>query len=139
MLSHSDDGGRTWSEPVKVNKTPSGTFTDQAFEPTVHVNSSGVVAVSYYDFRSDVSGDGQLTTDHWIAHSHDGGSTWLEDHLAGPFDMHQAPYARGYFVGDYQGLDAQGNVFRPLFTLASPSAGMFPNPNPTDEFLNSAS
>jgi hypothetical protein len=31
--------------------------------------------------------------------------------------MHQAPYARGYFVGDYQGLDAQADVFRPLCTL----------------------
>jgi hypothetical protein len=138
LLSHSDDGGLTWSDPVKVNKTPSGTLTDQAFEPAVHVNSDGVVAVTYYDFRNDVAGDGQLTTDYWIDHSHDGGATWTEDHLAGPFDMHQAPYARGYFVGDYQGLDAQGGVFRPLFTLASPSVGSFPNPNPTDEFIDSA-
>jgi hypothetical protein len=45
--------------------------------------------------------------------------------------MHQAPYARGYFVGDYQGLDAQGTAFRPLFTLASPGSDtVFPNPNP---------
>jgi hypothetical protein len=138
MLSHSDDGGLTWSTPAKVNQTPSGTFTDQAFEPAVHVNASGVVAVSYYDFRNDVSGDGALTTDHWIVHSHDGGATWTENHLGGPFDMHQAPYARGYFVGDYQGLDAQGNVFRTLFTLASPSVGVFPNPNPTDVFTNTA-
>ena len=138
LLSHSDDGGRTWSAPVKVNQTPSGTFTDQAFEPTVHVNSTGVVAVSYYDFRNDVSGDDRLTTDHWIAHSHDGGATWSESRLGGPFDMHQAPYARGYFVGDYQGLDSQGSAFRQLFTLGSPGVGVFPNPNPTDEFTNSA-
>jgi hypothetical protein len=139
MLSHSDDGGLTWSAPAKVNQTPGATFTDQAFEPAVHVNSEGVVALTYYDFRNDVSGDGELTTDHWIVHSHDGGATWSESHLAGPFDMHQAPYARGYFVGDYQGLDSQGTAFRPLFTLASPSVGTFPNPNPTDEFINSAS
>jgi hypothetical protein len=138
LLSHSDDGGLTWSTPAKVNQTPSGTFTDQAFEPAVHVNASGVVAVSYYDFRNDVSGDGALTTDHWIVHSHDGGATWAENRLGGPFDMHQAPYARGYFVGDYQGLDAQGDVFQQLFTLASPSVGSFPNPNPTDVFVNSA-
>jgi hypothetical protein len=138
LLSHSDDGGLTWSTPAKVNQTPTNTFTDQAFEPAVHVNASGVVAVSYYDFRNDVSGDGALTTDHWIVHSHDGGATWTENHLGGPFDMHQAPYARGYFIGDYQGLDAQGNAFRQLFTLASPSVGVFPNPNPTDEFTNTA-
>jgi hypothetical protein len=139
-LSYSDDGGLTWSNPVTVNDTPSNTFTDQAFEPAVHVNDDGVVAVSYYDFRNDTSGDGQLTTDHWIAHSHDGGATWTTDHLAGPFDMHQAPYARGYFVGDYQGLDSQGSAFRALFTLATPGTPeTFPNPNPTDEYIYSAS
>jgi hypothetical protein len=138
LLSHSDDGGLTWSSPDKVNQTPSDTFTDQAFEPAVHVNSDGVVAVTYYDFRNDVSGDGQLTTNHWIIHSHDGGATWSESGLGGAFDMHQAPYARGYFVGDYQGLDSQGSAFKPLFTLASPSAGAFPNPNPTDEFITTA-
>jgi hypothetical protein len=137
-LSHSDDGGLTWSAPVKVNNTPGGTLTDQAFEPAVHVNAAGVVAVSYYDFRNDVTADGQLTTDHWIAHSHDGGATWITDHLGGPFDMHQAPYARGYFVGDYQGLDAQGSVFRALFAMATPGT-TFPSPNPTDVFFNSAS
>ena len=138
MLSYSDDGGESWSAPQKINQTPSGTFTDQAFEPTVHVNDDGVVAVSYYDFRNDESGDGELTTDHWIVHSHDGGASWTEDHLAGPFDMHQAPYARGYFVGDYQGLDSQGSAFRALFTLATEGTGTFPNPNPTDEFIASA-
>jgi hypothetical protein len=138
MLSHSDDAGLTWSTPEKVNQTPSNTFTDQAFEPAVDVNSDGIVAVTYYDFRHDVSGDGQLTTNHWIIHSHDGGATWSESGLGGSFDLHQAPYARGYFVGDYQGLDAQGSTFRALFTLASPSAGAFPNPNPTDEFTTTA-
>jgi hypothetical protein len=139
MLSYSDDGGVSWSTPTKVNQTPSDTFTDQAFEPAVHVNDDGVVAVSYYDFRNDQSGDGELTTDHWIVHSHNGGTTWTEDHLGGPFDMHQAPYARGYFVGDYQGLDSRGARFQALFTLANPgSPGVFPNPNPTDEFIDSA-
>jgi hypothetical protein len=139
QVAWSDDGGLTWSDPVKVNQTPTDTFTDQAFEPAVHVNSGGVVAVSYYDFRNDVSGDRRLTTDHWIVNSDDGGATWSESHLGGPFDLHQAPYARGYFVGDYQGLDSQGTAFRPLFTLASPGSDtVFPNPNPTDEFINSA-
>jgi hypothetical protein len=139
LVSHSDDGGLNWSAPDKINQTPSGTFTDQAFEPTIHVNDQGVVAVSYYDFRNDVADDGMLTTDHWIVHSHDGGATWTEDHLAGPFDLHQTPYARGYFVGDYQGLDSQGSAFRALFTVGSPGTGSFPNPNPTDEFTTTGS
>jgi len=134
LLSHSDDGGLSWTAGQQVNQTPtSGIFTDQAFEPAVAVNDQGVVAVSYYDFRNDISGDGVLTTDHWIVHSHDGGGTWTEDHLAGPFDMHQAPYARGYFVGDYQGLIPQGTAFRVLFAVGTPgSPTVFPNPNATD-------
>jgi hypothetical protein len=141
LLSYSDDGGQSWTGPIKVNDTPSDTFTDQAFEPTVHVNDDGVVGVSYYDFRDDVSGDGQLTTDHWIAHSHDGGVTWeRSDQVDRSFDLHQTPYARGYFVGDYQGVDSQGSPFRLLSTLGNPgSPTAFPNPNPTDEFLFSAS
>jgi Neuraminidase (sialidase) len=138
-MSYSDDGGVSWSSAQKVNQTPAGTFTDQAFEPAVSVNADGVVAVSYYDFRNDVSGDRRLTTDHWIVHSHDGGVTWTENHLAGPFDLHQAPYARGYFVGDYQGLDSQGTAFRTLFTVASPGSDtVFPNPDPTDVFTSAA-
>jgi hypothetical protein len=84
LLSHSDDGGLTWSAPVKVNQTPSDAFTDQAFEPTVHVNADGVVAVTYYDFRDDVEGDGELTTDSWIAHSHDGGRPGPRTRSRGP-------------------------------------------------------
>ncbi len=42
-------------------------------------------------------------------------------------------------LGDYQGLDAQGSVFRPFFTLANPGGDTaFPNPGATDEFINSA-
>jgi hypothetical protein len=140
LLSYSDDGGQSWTGPIKANDTPSDTFTDQAFEPTVHVNDQGVVAVSYYDFRNDVSGDGQLTTNHWIAHSYDGGATWESTQVDRSFDLHQTPYARGYFVGDYQGVDSQGSAFRLLSTLGSQNqANPFPNPNPTDEFLFSAS
>ncbi|MGZ6586505.1 MAG: hypothetical protein ACXVHX_19550 [Solirubrobacteraceae bacterium] len=47
----------------------------------------------------------------WIARSHDGGATWTDDHLAGPFDLHPAPYARGYFVGDL-GVGAQAGERR---------------------------
>jgi hypothetical protein len=63
-------------------------------------------------------------------------------------DLRSGPVARGFFLGDYQGLaDASGGTkpgFHPLlerglFTLASPgSPGVFPNPNLTDEFIDSA-
>jgi hypothetical protein len=32
--------------------------------------------------------------------------------------MRSAPYARGYFVGDYEGLDSFGSTFTPFFVQA---------------------
>jgi Neuraminidase (sialidase) len=51
--STSADGGRTWSAPRSIS-TPSG---QPAFTPTISVNSSGVVGVTYYDFRNLQAGN----------------------------------------------------------------------------------
>jgi hypothetical protein len=37
--------------------------------------------------------------------------------------MEQAPVSRGYFTGDYEGLAAIGNAFRPVFVEAGPATG----------------
>ena len=120
LLSRSTDGGRTWSEPVVVDQTPQGV---DAFTANVDVDATGRVAVSYYDFREDEAGDGVLSTDLWIAHSHDGGQTFAaaDEVRVTPqsFDMRTAPDARGYFVGDYTGLDHFGNVFSSLYVAAN--------------------
>ena len=34
------------------------------------------------------------------------------------FDIRKAPYARGYFLGDYMGLDSAGNDFLAVFGQA---------------------
>jgi hypothetical protein len=124
LLSRSTDGGQSWSTPIKVNHTPSG-FNEQAFTASVHVAASGDVGVSYYDFRNDVSGDSALSTDHFIAHCHaacDQEASWpasQENRLTPTsFDMRSAPYAIGYFVGDYEGLDNFGSTFTPFFVQA---------------------
>jgi hypothetical protein len=33
--------------------------------------------------------------------------------------MRTAPYAIGYFLGDYEGLDSFGNTFTPFFVQAN--------------------
>jgi Neuraminidase (sialidase) len=116
-LSTSGDGGRTWSAPVKANASPAGVT---ALTPSVEVAADGTVAVTYYDLRGNTPDPATLPTDYWFVSSHDGGRTWAnEQHVAGPFDLTTAPVARGYFLGDYQGLAAKGNAFVTFFAATN--------------------
>jgi hypothetical protein len=135
-LSKSTDGGLSWSEPVKVNKTPAPVA---AFGPAVDVSANGTVAVTYYDFRNNTSDPATLPTDDWIVYSTDGGTTFGDEQRLTPasFDMDSAPVApasRGHFVGDYQGLTHFGNTFLPLFVAANNGNAA----NPTDVFFTHA-
>jgi hypothetical protein len=118
VLARSTNGGLSWGDPVVVDHTPAGV---DAFTATVDVDGTGRVAVSYYDFRNEVLGDGVLSTDFWITHSHDGGATFADENrlTAASFDMRTAPYARGYFVGDYTGLSHYGVRFDSLWVGAN--------------------
>jgi hypothetical protein len=118
LLSRSTDAGLTWSTPVVADHTPRGV---DAFTAMVDVDDQGRVAVSYYDFRNDVSGDGQLSTDFWVTHSHDGGVTFPNENRLtdASFDMRTAPDALGYFIGDYTGLAHAGSVFHPVWVAAN--------------------
>jgi hypothetical protein len=49
--------------------------------------------------------------------------------------MRAAPYASGYFVGDYEGLDSFGNTFTPFFVQAT---GSGPFNQLTDAFYSTA-
>ena len=118
VLSRSTDGGRHWSDPVIVDNTPG----PHAFNGTVEVTGDGTVAVLYYDFRNNTPADG-LPTDVWLTHSHDGGATWSEQHVTGPFDMEQAPVSRGFFLGDYQGLAAIGEDREDLIAFFATTQG----------------
>jgi hypothetical protein len=109
-FSQSTDGGLTWSDPIKIDKTPGTGLNAQAFEPAVHVLPDGTVGVTYYDFRNNGSGTPALETDYFMVHCHATCTTagnWSENQitpLASSFDLRKAPNARGYFLGDYQGL-----------------------------------
>ncbi len=111
-LSSSSDGGITWSTPIRVN-TPTGR---PAFTAAVHVNTAGAVGVSYYDFRYLTTQTTTLPTDYWFTSSTNAGATFgSETHLTGSFDMLTAPYASGYFTGDYEGLTTIGPTFQSFF------------------------
>jgi hypothetical protein len=112
--SRSTDGGRTWSPPAQVNQAPNV----QAFTAAV-ASRDGRVAVTYYDFRNDTPDAATLLTNTWKVTSQDGGTTWQETPVSSPFDMRTAPVARGFFVGDYEGLVPRRESFDPLFVTAN--------------------
>ncbi|MBA3752514.1 exo-alpha-sialidase, partial [Candidatus Dependentiae bacterium] len=73
-LSTSRDGGLTWSEPVKVSRTPNNAPNAQAFTATLAVNRKGEVGLLYHDFRNspapcviNVDGGTSTLTNSWFA------------------------------------------------------------------------
>ncbi len=131
-FSQSTDGGFTWSAPIKINKTPTGISIgdQQAFTPAIRVAADGTIGVTYYDFRNNVPGTLALETDYFIVHCHAATSActdpanWTETQITPTsFDMRNAPVARGFFTGDYEGLAVAGNEFIPVFVQAGTSAG----------------
>jgi hypothetical protein len=125
-FSQSLDGGLTWSDPIKVNKTPTGIpiGNQQAFTGSVDVSSDGTIAVTYYDFRNNTSAV-PLLTDYWIVHCHPTSpsactnpANWVNELRVTntSFDMRQAPDAGGFFTGDYEGLANAGSAFTTFFS-----------------------
>ena len=114
--SQSTNGGQTWSPAIQVNATPPGSNQNsQAFTPSVAVGGDGTVTVTYYDFRNNTPSPATLDTTHWAAHCHPATencanpASWNEETQVSPtFNIREAPFARGYFLGDYMGLDFGG-------------------------------
>lgn len=125
--AESRDGGRTWSAPIRINKTPrnANPLRRQAFVPSIEFLGRRAI-VTYYDFRND-DGTGERT-DGFVASCPSFCSNpkaWgREARLTeASFDLAKAPVARGYFLGDYMGLTVAGSRAIPLFGVAGPAAG----------------
>ncbi len=136
-MAKSTTGGRSWRPTRRISKVGA---INQAFTPTVRVADDGTVAVTHYDFRNDdPSASPPLTTDTWLLRSQNGGASFAEERVGTTFDMATAPDARGYFVGDYEGLDYAGSGlkpgFKPFFVRAN-DGDLF---NRTDVFATTAS
>jgi hypothetical protein len=117
VIASSRDGGLTWSDPKRISSNK----LTQAFTPSVDVDEDGDIGVTYYDFTADNPAGGTLDTDYWFTSSRDGGATFSERRRLTPdsFDMRTAPDARGFFVGDYEGLTSAEGRFLPVFVTAN--------------------
>jgi BNR repeat-like domain len=117
QLVHSTNGGRTWSAPIRVNGDP----TVQAFTPSIAVTNDGDVGVTYYDLRTLRPGNTTtLPTSTFLTISPRGGTRFGHERQIAPvFDHLQAPFARGFFLGDYQSLTTFDDKFRALFVMTN--------------------
>jgi hypothetical protein len=106
-VTRSDNGGMSWSTPVKVNdnEDSSGAPADH-YLPGIAVDRRGSVGVCYYDRRRDPE---NFLIDRECASSHDGGQTWRN------FRITKESFAASIaadllinpvYMGDYDGVAA---------------------------------
>jgi len=75
FVASSDDGGTTWSTPVRVSNSPVG-FDD--WLPEVAVAPDGQVYCAWYDWRDAAASTSGGESSTYLARSSDGGASWAE-------------------------------------------------------------
>jgi hypothetical protein len=103
FVIHSDDSGKTWSAPVRVNDDK--TTNSQFFSHVAVDQTSGNVGVAWYDCRNDPN---NTEVETFAAISQDGGQTFSANVqvATGPSDAATADgnHNNGNDFGDYLGL-----------------------------------
>ncbi len=114
FLRYSDDGGTTWSSPLRVNDDAYGNGADQ-FHPWLVVSEDGVVNVVFYDRRND---PGNLLMDVYVAQSFDGGASFESNvRVTTVSSDPTAGSVRAGLIGEYIGLAAASSErLHPVWT-----------------------
>jgi hypothetical protein len=119
----SDNNGTTWSSRVRVNDDPAGNGKSQ-FLPRIALDqTSGNIAVSFYDCRNS---PGTNTAEVWATASTDGGLTFLPNvKVSSGVSSALAPdiSSTTFDYGDYSGLAFHGGTFYPCWADNSNSTG----------------
>jgi hypothetical protein len=108
FIATSDNGGKRWSAPVRVNNDPVHNGAEQFFQWLAVDPTDGSIEVIFYDRRGDPQNRKQIVV---LARSTDGGHTfnnyaWTDN----PFE------ASGVFFGDYSGIAAYGGRVYGIWT-----------------------
>ena len=115
-LVYSDDGGTSWTAPIRVNDDPAGA---QQFFTWMDVDDiTGYVHIVFYDRRKaaakypDPAIKPSWNTEVYVASSYDGGDTWRNLLVS---EKSFRPQEKIFF-GDYNNISAYGGRVRPIWT-----------------------
>jgi hypothetical protein len=101
FCSSSQDGGKKWSAPVRVNDDPIYDGADQFYQWLTVDPTSGAVSIIFYDRRGDPENRKTSVT---LARSTDGGKSFTN------YAWSIKPFvATGDFMGDYSGIASYNN------------------------------
>lgn len=105
-ICRSNDGGNTWSSPIRVNDDLPG--KQQFFTWMTIDQSTGYIWLVFYDRRQYPD----TRTDVYLAVSTDGGSSFQN------FAVSETPFTpmNSVFFGDYTGITAHQGMIRPIWT-----------------------
>jgi hypothetical protein len=133
MLQHSDDNGATWSAAVKLNDDHT---TNSQYNPAIALDqSSGDVAVSWYDTRNDLGSGGSGDTDGvpnddfqiWATYSPNGGATFAPNFRVSQGTSNAIDANSFFDVGDYTHAAFVAGSFWPAWSDNSNSTGDNPD------------
>ncbi len=116
FCASSQDGGKKWSAPVRVNDDPIHDGADQFFQWLTVDPVSGSISVIYYDRRADPQNRKTLVT---LARSTDGGKSFAN------YAWSQKPFVASDedFMGDYSGIASYNDRVYGAWTESSAIAG----------------
>ena len=118
-VTHSYDGGVTWTKLFMVNDFPG----NSQFFPALQVDPGGHVNVGWMDRRDDLA---DVAINYYCSRSDDGGLTWEANTRLSDASFDPNSYPQGGYLGDYSGIAASERMVyamddRPERRLTSPS------------------
>lgn len=112
-IIRSEDGGDTWSAPVRVNQDTPGMGKQHYMCWITSDPATGTLSVIFYDDRNVSSNQCEV----YCANSYDAGETWEDFKVSDvSFTPSPIPGLASQYFGDYLGISAvNGNVY-PVWT-----------------------
>ena len=133
MLQHSDDNGATWSPAAKLNDDHT---TNSQYDPAIALDqTSGALAVSWYDTRNDLGTGGSGDSDGipnddfqiWATDSTDGGATFAPNFQVSQGTSNAIDANSFFDIGDYTHAAFVSGTFWPAWSDNSNSTGDNPD------------